>query len=43
VCISILLDADCDIRKLDHNDIVSTKTLVDIERITMTLDETLVD
>jgi hypothetical protein len=41
--VAILLDADCHKRKLDHNDRVIPKTFVDVERFTMSFDETLVD
>jgi hypothetical protein len=41
--VAVFFDADCDVRELDHDNIVAPKSFVDIERFTMSFDETLVD
>jgi hypothetical protein len=41
--VAVFFDADCDIRELDHDNIVTAETLVDVERFTMPLDKAIVD
>jgi hypothetical protein len=41
--VAVFFDADCDIGELDHDNIVTTKPLVEVERFTMSLDKAIVD
>jgi hypothetical protein len=43
VGVAVLLDADCYIREFDHDNIVTAESLVEVERLTMSLDKAIVD
>jgi hypothetical protein len=43
MCIAVLLDTDCDVGEFNHDNIVIAEPLVDIERLTMSLDKAIVD